>query len=178
MNIITPYLLAIYTVLLGAGPLSHPPRTDPLLPGSLICLEPPDFQLSGSHINGASFKNVMLILNPVAESIDQVPLDDPDRQSMHILASDTIPSDSVVFRVQIITSLYENSFPSVFIEGEIFNTYEYYYMGSYRITVGAFGTLKEAQEFRIKCLNSGFKQAFVAAFRGDTRITDPSVFKQ
>ena len=84
----------------------------------------------------------------------------------------------VIFRVQIISSLYENSFPIVFIEGKRYNTYEYYYMGSFRITVGEFKSLEEANAFRIQCLNSGFKQAFVAAFRDGERVTDPSVFKQ
>ena len=87
-------------------------------------------------------------------------------------------SDSVVFRVQIISSLYENSFPTVIIEGQTYSTYQYFYLGSYRITVGKFSTLKEANEFKVKCLNSGFKQAFVAAFRGDKRVTDPEVYKQ
>ena len=85
---------------------------------------------------------------------------------------------TVIFRVQIISSLYENSFPMVFIEGKGYNTYEYYYMGSYRITVGEFKSLEEANAFRIQCLNSGFKQAFVAAFRDGERVTDPSVFIQ
>ena len=84
----------------------------------------------------------------------------------------------MIFRVQIISSLYENSFPIVFIEGKRYNTYEYYYMGSFRITVGEFKSLEEANAFRIQCLNSGFKQAFVAAFRDGERVTDPSVFKQ
>lgn len=86
--------------------------------------------------------------------------------------------DSVVFRVQIISSLYENSFPTVIIGGQIYETYQYFYLGSYRITVGKFPTLKEANEFKVKCLDSGFKQAFVAAFRGDLRVTDPEVYKQ
>jgi hypothetical protein len=86
--------------------------------------------------------------------------------------------DPVVFRVQIISSLYENSFPSILIDGKSYSTYEYFYLGSYRITVGKFDSLKEANTFRAQCLNSGFKQAFVAAFRGDQRETDPSVFKQ
>ena len=86
--------------------------------------------------------------------------------------------DPVVFRVQIISSLYENSFPSVLIDGKSYATYEYFYLGSYRITVGKFYSLKEAKAFRVQCLNSGFKQAFVAAFRGDERETDPSVFNQ
>ena len=87
-------------------------------------------------------------------------------------------TDEVIFRVQIISSLYENSFPTVLIEGSSYNTHEYFYMGSFRITVGKFTSLEEANAFRLKCLNSGFKQAFVAAFRGGKRETDPSVFKQ
>jgi hypothetical protein len=87
-------------------------------------------------------------------------------------------TDEVVFRVQIISSLYENSFPTVLIEGSSYNTHEYFYMGSFRITVGKFASLEEANAFRLKCLDSGFKQAFVAAFRGGKRETDPSVFKQ
>jgi len=85
--------------------------------------------------------------------------------------------DPVVFRIQIISSLYENSFPTVFIEGKSYATYEYFYLGSYRITVGKFDSLEEANAFRLQCLNSGFKQAFVAAFRGGQRETDPSVYK-
>lgn len=86
-------------------------------------------------------------------------------------------SDKIVFRVQIISSLNANSFPTVLIEGVSYNTFEYLYKGSYRITVGTFDSAKEANAFRAKCLSSGFKQAFVAAFRGDKRETDPSVFK-
>jgi len=90
------------------------------------------------------------------------------------------PSDpnKVIFRVQIISSLNPRSFPTVLIEGKSYPTYEYLYKGSYRVTVGAFDSLNDANAFRIKCLNSGFTQAFVAAFRGGQRETDPSVFKQ
>ena len=86
--------------------------------------------------------------------------------------------DPVIFRVQIISSLYENSFPTVLIGGMIYETYEYFYLGSYRITVGMFFSLEEAKTFQAMCLDSGFKQAFVAAFRDGERVTDPSVFKQ
>ena len=86
--------------------------------------------------------------------------------------------DRIIFRVQIISTLYENSVPTVLIEGKSYKTYEYYYLGSYRITVGEFESLKEASAFRIKCLDSGFIQAFVAAFRNGKRVTDPSVFQQ
>jgi len=86
--------------------------------------------------------------------------------------------NKVVFRIQIISSLNPRSFPTVLIEGKSYPTYEYLYKGSYRITVGVFDSLRDANAFRLKCLNSGFTQAFVAAFRGDQRVTDPSVFKQ
>jgi len=99
---------------------------------------------------------------------------EPETESESIVNADPNP---VVFRVQIISSLYENSFPKVFVDGKSYSTYEYFYMGSYRITVGKFDSLQDANAFRLRCLDSGFKQAFVAAFRGDKRETDPSVYK-
>jgi hypothetical protein len=98
----------------------------------------------------------------------------PETQAESIVNADPNP---VVFRVQIISSLYENSFPKVFVDGKSYSTYEYFYLGSYRITVGKFDSLQDANAFRLRCLDSGFKQAFVAAFRGDKRETDPSVYK-
>jgi hypothetical protein len=65
----------------------------------------------------------------------------------------------------------------VVIEGSPYDTYEYYYKGAYRITVGEFETLQAANNFRLQCRRAGFNQAFVAVFRGEKRETDPSVFK-
>ncbi len=84
----------------------------------------------------------------------------------------------VIFRVQILSNVNANSTPSVVIEGERHNTFEYLYKGAYRITVGEFETVQAANNFRQQCNRSGFNQAFVAAFRGDKRETDPSVFKK
>ena len=86
--------------------------------------------------------------------------------------------DQVVFRVQILSTSNASTRPVVTIGGSTYNTWEYYYKGAYRITVGEFLTLQEALSFRTQCKNSGFSQAFVAAFRGNERETDPSVFKQ
>lgn len=83
----------------------------------------------------------------------------------------------LIFRVQILSSANANSTPSVVIEGRPYNTHEYYYKGAYRITVGEFETVEEANNFRLQCRRAGFNQAFVAAFRGENRETDPSVFK-
>ncbi len=86
--------------------------------------------------------------------------------------------NQVVFRVQILSSSKANSNPSVTIAGTRYSTFEYFYKGAYRITVGQFNAVQEASSFRSKCKNSGFSQAFVAAFRGQERETDPAVFKR
>ncbi len=84
----------------------------------------------------------------------------------------------VTFRVQILSSVKANSRSEVSIEGKPHSTFEYYYKGAYRITVGEFIDLDKANAFRTKCKNSGFMQAWVAAFRGNKRETDPSVFRK
>lgn len=86
--------------------------------------------------------------------------------------------DRLVFRVQIISAPKANTRPSVTIDGSSHETWEYFYKGAYRITVGEYETVQEALAFRTKCKNSGYNQAFVAAFRGNERETDPSVFKR
>jgi len=115
---------------------------------------------------------------PKTETEAEVKPEAAVQESKVVEAVNESNQDPVVFRIQIISSLYENSFPSVLIDGKSYSTYEYFYLGSYRITVGKFSSLEEANAFRVQCLNSGFKQAFVAAFRGDERETNPSVFKQ
>ncbi len=86
--------------------------------------------------------------------------------------------DQLVFRVQIVSTSKPNSNPSVTISGSTYKTWEYYYKGAYRVTAGEFATVQEALSFRTKCKSSGYEQAFVAAFRGNERETDPSVFKR
>jgi hypothetical protein len=86
--------------------------------------------------------------------------------------------DRLNFRVQILSSTKPDTRPEVTIDGEKYATFEYFHKGAYRITVGEFPTVREANAFRAKCKNSGFNQSFVAAFRGEVRETDPSVFRQ
>nr|ABD75782.1 putative outer membrane-related protein [uncultured bacterium] len=81
------------------------------------------------------------------------------------------------FRVQILSSTKPNSQPRVTVDGKEYPTFEYFYKGAYRITVGEFATVREANAFRARCKSSGFNQSFVAAFRGEVRETDPSVFR-
>jgi hypothetical protein len=144
--------------------------------------------ISRSEVEGDSARNISMIMLNMAEpavqsapppqteqAIEQKPL--TQRQMEPESDVKTEPGE-LVFRVQIISSLYSNSFPTVLVDGKSYKTYEYFYMGSYRITVGEFDSVTEADAFKVQCRNSGFKQAFVAAFRGDQRETDPSVFKQ
>ena len=88
-----------------------------------------------------------------------------------------VDPDRVIFRVQILSNSKPKSQPTVTISGAAYPTWEYYYKGAYRLTVGEFNTVEDALAFRTKCKSSGFNQAFVAAFRGNERETDPSVFK-
>ena len=147
--------------------------------GMSIMLSLNEDALDAAGIDEASARDIAIVIQGMADSSTQGP-PRPQAEPERKTEPESINSSSqgpVVFRVQIISSLYENSFPSVLIEGKSHSTYEYFYLGSYRITVGKFDSLKEANAFRVQCLNSGFKQAFVAAFRGDQRETDPSVFK-
>jgi hypothetical protein len=83
----------------------------------------------------------------------------------------------VIFRVQILSSGNPGSTPMVVIDGKTYQTFEYHYKGAYRITVGEFETVEDANSFRLQCRRAGYQQAFVAAFRGGIRDTDPSLFQ-
>lgn len=96
-------------------------------------------------------------------------------------ASEIVPApdhDRLNFRVQILSSTKPNTRPEVTVDGKKYATFEYFHKGAYRITVGEFPTVNEANAFRVKCKSAGFNQSFVAAFRGEVRETDPSVFRQ
>ena len=128
------------------------------------------------------------LAHPPEESVNEedieiasAPLAQPDTVSEKPLESvrDTVnDSQKLSFRVQILSSRTAHTTPSVVIEGSPYETHEYFYKGAYRITVGQFETLQEANNFRLQCRRAGFNQAFVAAFRGEKRETDPSVFKE
>ncbi|MCD4709520.1 MAG: hypothetical protein K8R52_01630, partial [Bacteroidales bacterium] len=144
--------------------------------------------LNEDAIEGPSARNISLAMQRMADpAVQPVPRHQTEPEiepgAAHDEEEDLEPlakpdPNRVVFRVQIISSLNADSFPTVLVAGESYTTYEYFYKGSYRITVGQFDSTEEANAFRLQCKSSGFKQAFVAAFRGDKRETDPSVFKQ
>ena len=84
----------------------------------------------------------------------------------------------LVFRVQFLSRTSANSMPEITLDGRSYQTFEYYYKGAWRITVGEFETVQEALSLRTICKSAGYSQAFVAAFRGNERELDPAVFRR
>ena len=109
-----------------------------------------------------------LDLQPEAET--EIPEEEP--------AEVTPDPDRVVFRVQFLSRTSANSMPEITLDGRQYQTFEYYYKGAYRITVGEFETVQEALSLRSICKSAGYSQAFVAAFRGNERELDPAVFRR
>ena len=85
--------------------------------------------------------------------------------------------DAVVYRVQILANTRPVGSKNIPIAGTTYKSYEYLYKGGYRTTVGEFSTLAEAIKLQNVCRQSGYKEAFVVAFRNNVRDTDPALFK-
>jgi hypothetical protein len=144
-----------------------------------------------SNKEGADYGLAMILINQAEPPHDYLvtktpppPGSEPEVRADTLIEKPEVPeqaeedhSSKLVFRVQILSSAKANSTPTVLIEGKTYTTFEYYYKGAYRLTVGEFETVQAANEFRILCRQAGYNQAFVAAFRGNERETDPSVFK-
>jgi hypothetical protein len=53
----------------------------------------------------------------------------------------------------------------------------YLHLGAYRYTIGEFTSIPTAVELQNMCRESGYSQAFVAAFKNNIRSTDPELFR-
>jgi len=84
---------------------------------------------------------------------------------------------SIVFRVQIIASMKPKGNFVVTINNKKYITFEYFYKGAYRYTIGEFDSVEKALILKSICRKKGYNQAFVAAFKDNIRVTDPKVFK-
>lgn len=154
--------------------------------GEAIMIRVNEEALDAAGMDESAARDIILLIKDMADPPPPPPEPDtpPEQEMVPVPELEEKPPvtgnnlDRIIFRVQIISSQNENSFPTVLVDGVSYGTHEYYYLGSYRITVGKFYSLEEAKAFRLRCLASGFKQAFVAAFRGGERVTDPEVFKQ
>jgi hypothetical protein len=85
--------------------------------------------------------------------------------------------DVVVYRIQFLSTTKQRKESQVIINGVSYQTYEYFYLDAYRYTIGEFLTLTPAKELQNICRKSGFPQAFVAAFKNNTRSLDLILFK-
>ncbi len=86
--------------------------------------------------------------------------------------------NAVIYRVQILASTIKGVEYNIRVKGTAHDTYEYYYQGAWRITVGEFTRLSDAVEFRRACREAGYEQAFVVAFKGGVRSLDPDLFRR
>lgn len=85
--------------------------------------------------------------------------------------------DIVVYRVQFLTTSKARKENQIIVNGITYKTYEYFYLNAYRYTIGEFTTLTPARELQNICRKSGYPEAFVAAFKNETRSLDLSTFK-
>ncbi|MBN1387033.1 MAG: hypothetical protein JW965_01215 [Bacteroidales bacterium] len=86
--------------------------------------------------------------------------------------------NKVIYRVQILSSTKKGGTYNIVIDGTKYDTWEYYYKGAWRITVGEFELLSDAREMQNKCRASGYDQAFVAAFINNERSLDINLFRR
>jgi WD40-like Beta Propeller Repeat len=84
----------------------------------------------------------------------------------------------VVYRVQFLSNSTSKGKFQITINNKIYDTFEYFFKGAYRYTVGEFSNIKSAAELQNACRKSGYPQAFVAAFRNNIRSLDPELLKE
>jgi hypothetical protein len=85
--------------------------------------------------------------------------------------------DIVIYRVQILASQKPLKDKEVILNGTHYTLYEFYYLNAYRYSIGEFTTLQPAVNLQKACRQSGFTQAFVAAFKNNTRSVDLKSFR-
>ena len=85
---------------------------------------------------------------PEPEPVIETPVVETAIKEAAVSDEPALDPNRVVFRVQILSSSKANSSPSVTIAGTRYPTFEYYYKGAYRVTVGEFETVQEASTFQ------------------------------
>jgi WD40-like Beta Propeller Repeat len=132
-------------------------------------IKQPETTVSNKKIPG---KEAVKKTEPVANQ--------PDAKVVIIKPSVPIPveqRDVVIYRVQFLTSNKPRVNKEIILGGKSYNLFEYFYLGAYRYTAGEFHTLPLAVELQKICRQSGYPQAFVVAFKNNTRSLDLKLFK-
>jgi hypothetical protein len=78
--------------------------------------------------------------------------------------------ERIVYRIQFLSSTTSRGSFNVTISGRDYATWEYFYAGAWRSTVGEFRTVAEASQFQNLVRQAGYNQAFIAAFENGQRI--------
>jgi hypothetical protein len=89
--------------------------------------------------------------------------------------ANTIPEelkDVVVYRIQFLSTSKPRKENKIVINDVAYQTFEYFYLGAYRYTVGQFTTFSSAQELKSLFRKSGYPDAFIAAFKNNVRVLD------
>ena len=85
--------------------------------------------------------------------------------------------DVVVYRVQFLSSVTQKSLKEIVVNGKSYTPYIYFYLKEYRYTAGEFTSLEHAKELQFAMRKAGYPQAFVAAFKNNTRSLDLANFR-
>lgn len=85
--------------------------------------------------------------------------------------------EGIIYRVQILANTRPVGSYNLIVSGKSYKTFEYLYMGGYRTAIGESSTLKEAAKLQNVCKQSGYKEAFIVAFKDNVRTNDPAFFK-
>jgi len=118
---------------------------------------------------------------PKIEAVKTEPMESSSYARI-VIIKPTIPTpveqkDVVIYRVQFLTSSRPRVNNEIIVGGKSYKIFEYFYLGAYRYTIGEFRTLSPAIELQRICRQTGYPQAFVAAFKNNTRSLDLILFK-
>jgi hypothetical protein len=83
----------------------------------------------------------------------------------------------VIYRIQFAASVTSKGSYKITINNKSYSTFEYFYKGAYRTTIGEFNSLSEATALQNTLRKSGYPSSFVAAFINNERSLDPALFK-
>lgn len=112
---------------------------------------------------------------PKPAEAKELPAKSTDSKS--VTSKPTLPvpdnqKDIVIYRVQISSSGKPKKEKEIVFNGKNYTLFEYYYLGAYRYCIGEFTSTQSAAELQKICRKSTYPDAFVAAFRNNTRLTD------
>jgi TRAP-type uncharacterized transport system substrate-binding protein len=149
-----------------------------------------------SKLTGEDKQTVSVIKSSIIQNLDQLRKEGHPKWSTVIIPDEpnvemeknavvtkttdqptTDSKDEITFRVQIYSRNYIRENEQLTINGKSYNIYVYFYLGAYRYTIGEFTSPSDAAELQNSCRESGYSQAFVAAFKDNVRSTDPDLFK-